>query len=313
MNSQDKPNIQQQKGPGNQANPKYRQAWRPKVKEAHNDRVECPYCHASIKSGLAICPECGRSLTPDKCSFCGAPMKPNAKFCTHCGQSREGVICPECGTLNARNFCRKCNAALTPMGQKALDEAKKDPAFKAVQKKADELAELQRQIEELQNQPASTDQKPAELSESDKALLNEYSAILASIGTSQIKPATTKPIEPQQRKTYADPAANLEDIMAAYRERAAELNAELSAMVPPPAFTPEQQRDYYSARKVMTVSKIYNMDDYVPYMWKCNLCGMLHHSPPECAEPQLGGVWVHITVEEYIASNPSYTLKTDIS
>lgn len=289
----------QQKGSPRKEPSKYRQAWRPKLEKVNNNSEECPYCHASISSDLAICPHCGHSLTPEKCSFCGAPMKPKAKFCSRCGQSREGVVCPECGTLNARNFCRHCNAPLTPMGRQALEQAKNDPKFKAIQKKADALAELQLQIDQLQKESAEAGHQPAELSEEDKAILNEYAEILASIGSSKIEHPQLKPIEPQKRREYSDPAANLQDIMEAYKEKAAELNATLAALVPPPEYTPEQQRDYYSARKVMTVNQEFDMSGYVPYLWKCNLCGALHQSPPECAKPELGGTWVHISVGEF--------------
>ncbi|MDE5840011.1 MAG: zinc ribbon domain-containing protein, partial [Muribaculaceae bacterium] len=252
MNKQD---IKANKDVAKQGPVKYRGAWRPKVAEVRESFEACPHCNAPVGSEMAICPHCGRSLTPGKCSFCGSPMKPNAKFCTRCGQSGEGIVCPECGTLNSRNFCRRCNHPLTPMAMQAMEQAKKDPAFRAVQKKADELAEMQRKILELQRQTATTGQKPPELSDADKALLNEYADILASIGTSPIKPAAAKPSSPREqneipeRRAFQDPCADLEDIMAAYREKAAELNQALAAMTPPPEYTPEQQRDYFSARK----------------------------------------------------------------
>ncbi len=199
-----------------------------------------------------------------------------------------------------------------------MEQAKKDPAFKAVQKKADELAELQRMINELQQHSETNDQTPAELSEADKALLNEYADILASIGTAPIKPAETKSSSQRgqaatsERRAYQDPCADLEDIMAAYREKAAELNQALSAMTPPPEYTPEQQRDYFSARKVMTINSEYDMSGYVPYLWKCNLCGALHNNPPECVKPELGGTWIHISVEDYQKNSAPITVSASI-
>lgn len=269
-----------------------RRAWRPKASEGHR----CPHCGAAVKASYAICPECGRSLTPCKCSFCGAPMKETARFCTRCGQSRDGVVCPECGTLNARNFCRKCNAPLTPMALAARAAAKADPAFRAVQAKADELAELHARIEEMQA-------APPQLSEADRAMLDDYAALLDSIGTTRPRPAH-KAAEPQQRRTYADTAASLDDMMKAYREKAAEMDAALAALTPPPDFTPEQQRDYFSARKIATRETTCDMSGYRPTLWQCNYCGFRHNNPSECAEPELGGTWLYITPEQYIAENP---------
>ena len=148
-----------------------KEIWRPKSQRKESTGTVCPHCGATVNSGDAICLNCGHSLTPGKCSFCGAPMKPNAKFCTKCGQSIEGVKCPQCGTLNARNFCRKCNTPLTPRALKAIEAAKNDPKFKVVEKKAEELAELQSLIEEIQKGVSETQSVP-QLSEEYQQLIN---------------------------------------------------------------------------------------------------------------------------------------------
>ena len=269
--------------------------WKPKSLKKETTGAVCPHCSGTIKSGDAICLHCGHSLTPGKCSFCGAPMKPNAKFCTRCGQSVEGVTCPACGTLNSRNFCRKCNTPLTPRALKAIEAAKNDPKFKVVEKKAEELAELQSLIEEIQNAAPETQSVPR-LSEEDQKLINEYSSLLDSIGVEkpQVKPA--EKTEEAKRKTYEAKGMSLEDIMKAYREKAAEMDEALAALTPPPDFTPEEQRDYFSARKIA------RLDQPVPMLWKCNLCGCLHPCPSECAEPQLGGVWVMVSLDEFYAN-----------
>ncbi len=292
----DAPNGQTASKPGEG---KARQLWRPKSQRGADDSSVCPFCHGQIRLGMGICPHCGHNLISDKCSFCGSPMKSGAKFCSHCGQSREGVVCPICGTLNARNFCRKCNYPLTAMAQRALTEAKNDPKVISLQKKADELAELHRRIEELRNANSVPDQSPAELSKEDKALLDEYADILGSIGAYKPQVALPSPPQETQRRQYADTSASLDDIMVAFREKAREMDALLASIVPPPEFTPEQQRDYFSARKIGRIEIEYDMSDYSPTMWKCNLCGMLHHCPSECSEPQLGGTWVYVTPEQY--------------
>ena len=115
--------------------------------------------------------------------------------------------------------------------------------------------------------------------------------------------------EAEARVQYADAVLSLDEIMTAYREKVAEMNAALSAMVPPPGFVPEQQRDYYSARRVASVHTEYDLSGYQPTVWKCNLCGALHNCPSECAEPQLGGTWVYVTPEQYIEENGDFIVK----
>lgn len=234
-------------------------------------------------------------------------MKPSAKFCTHCGQSREGVLCPECGTLNARNFCRRCNAPLTPLARQAQEAAQNDPAFKAVQAKADELARLHARIEQLRQEASREEDIPPQLSEDDRALLDEYAGLLQSIGASA--PVTQAPVsqeEPRACPRYADTAFSLDELMTAYREKAAEMDAALEALVPPPDFTPEQQRDYYSARKVATIHTEYDMSGYQSTVWQCNYCGAYHENPSACVAPELGGNWVYITPEQYVEQSYSY-------
>lgn len=265
----------------------------------------CVYCGQSIPTEAVICPHCGHSLTPEKCSFCGAPMKSASKFCTQCGQPREGILCPECGTLNARNFCRKCNAPLTEIARLEQAAAQNDPAFKAVQAKAAELAKLHAQIEELKNSNKYYEEDVPYLSNADQALIDEYAAILQLISTSSAQQNVTD-TKQEKHTQYADTEISLDAIMTVYREKAAEMDAALAAMVPPPDYTPEQQRDYYSARKVATMHTEYDLSDYQPSVWKCNVCGALHNCPSECVAPQFGGTWIYITPEQYIEENGEY-------
>ncbi|MDE6286627.1 MAG: hypothetical protein K2L99_06515, partial [Muribaculaceae bacterium] len=96
----------------------------------------------------------------------------------------------------------------------------------------------------------------------------------------------------------------------AYKEKAAEMNAALAALVPPPDYTPQQKRDYFSARKVIRSHVHADLSEYNPSVWCCNYCGCLHNNPSECAEPQLGGTWIYQSPEEYIANNPWATTTT---
>lgn len=307
------------KGKENEERQKLKHPWKPKSIHEEKTTQVCPYCGGSVNVGDAICIHCGRSLIADKCSFCGTTMKPNAKFCTRCGQSREGVKCPECGTLNSRNFCRKCNTPLTPMALKAFEAAKNDPAFKAVQAKARELAEIHARIEEL-----DASSSPG-LTADDHALLDEYADLLSSLGTvtpltpepkprtqSQSKPLTQSAEVNEQKPAWELNIMSLDELMKAYQDKVAEMNQALSEMVPPPEYTPEQQRDYYSARKVInkeyTYHKHVDMSGYQPTVWCCNYCGCLHNCPSECAEPQLGGTWIYVSPEEYIEQNAKVTV-----
>ncbi len=269
----------------------YRQSvWRPKSSVAKSS-VKCPHCGNPCEAQWAICPECGHSLHPDVCTFCGAQVDAEKRFCNRCGQPKDGVVCPECGTLNSRNFCRKCNAPLTPRGHAARSAALADPMFQTVSRKAAELEALYRQIEEYQkNAPAHS-----ELSAEDKALLDRYNSLFNSTGT----PDLYKPPVVAQRQQYHAPELTLDAIMDAYREKAAEMDAALAALTPPPDFTPEQQRDYYSARKVACVDVQYDMTNYNPMMWRCNVCSALHPDPSDCVSPELGGQWIYITPEQY--------------
>ena len=290
-----------------------RKQWDAKSKPFRNKTFEvattlnkvCIYCGQSIPTEAVICPHCGHSLTPEKCSFCGASMKPASKFCTQCGQPREGILCPECGTLNARNFCRKCNTPLTAMARLEQAAAQNDPVFKAVQAKAEELARLHAQIEELKNRN-KYEENVTQLSDADLALLDEYATILQSISTSEsVQQSAVHPRQEKQTQ-YEDMGVSFDEIMAAYREKAAEMDAALASMVPPPDYTPEQQRDYYSARKVATIHTEYDLSDYQSSVWKCNVCGALHNCPSECVAPQFGGTWIYITPEQYIEENGEF-------
>lgn len=270
---------------------RYRQSvWRPKSPGA-GQAVKCPHCGLSCEAAWAICPGCGHSLHPEICSFCGAPADPSKKFCPRCGQPKEGIICPECGTLNSRNFCRKCNAPLTPRAETARAEAQADPLFRSMTRKATELESLRRQIEEARN---AAREEPG-LTDEDKALLDRYNTLFNSMGMPAPEPAPVV----ESRKKYQVENLNLDEIMAAYREKAAEMDAALAALTPPPDFTPEQQRDYYSARKIATVEMEYDMSGYHPMMWRCNVCSALHPCPSDCVSPELGGQWIYLTPEQY--------------
>lgn len=282
--------------------PGLRQAWRPISISRRESGGVCPHCGASVNSGDAICGRCGMTLVADKCSFCGAAIRPGSKFCTRCGQPRTGVPCPECGTLNSRNFCRHCNAPLTPMAVKAKEEAKRDQAFKAIMERAKELTELHARIAEYEATSGKT------LSADDRKLLDEYAELLSSISApveakAEVKPSDSSPAQ-AEKPSFTLNIMSIDEMMKAYREKAEEMNQALAEIAPPPEYTPEQQRDYYAARKIASFETEVELIGYSPMMWKCNFCGCLHETPPECTRPELGGTWIYVSPEQYLAEHP---------
>lgn len=67
-----------------------------------------------------------------------------------------------------------------------------------------------------------------------------------------------------------------------------DLNALLGQMLPPAGSTPQEQRNYFCARKVAVVTKTTRR---VCLGWVCNYCGCCHDQPSECTKPYLGGKW----------------------
>ena len=231
-----------------------------------------------------ICPHCGRPTNPDVCSFCGATMDPDDRYCPECGNSREGIVCPECGTLNFRSFCRKCNHPLDRMAQAAVAQAQADPKYQRMVALQKRMVELERQI---------LDGADHALSEADEQLKKEYDALLAMIqgGVSENKAETQVSDE------------SLKQIAKEYRESVQEMNEIMADLMPDAGMTPQEQRNYFCARKlpVITVTK-HKQVIQQPVEWICNYCGCHHSQPSDCVEPQLGGTWVYenIEVEETI-------------
>ena len=275
--------------------------WRPNAMPDFKTSHSCPHCGESLPVGYVICNHCGKSLTSGKCTYCGAPMKETAKFCGKCGQNKEGIICRECGSLNVRNFCRKCNVPLTPKGEQALAAAKSDPLYLKTVSLGQELIEIKEKIEQLNaglDSDASmsvggNDFKP-ELSATDKAMLAEYDNLFNSLGIVSPK-ETPKPSEPSQetREKVSLKRVSMDDLLKAYKEKAAEMEATLKEIVPPPDFTPEEQRDFLTARKFTALNYP------SPMLWVCNWCSCQHINPSDCGRPELGGEWIIVSPEEY--------------
>lgn len=221
----------------------------------------CPYCDAEVPKGAEICPECGARLV-DYCTFCGSPMDKSQAVCDECGMPAAGVTCPDCGTLNHRSFCRKCNRPLTRAAVRALERAKADPKFQKACQMAQRAAELEARLAE-----------PAPVPTEGEIRLMEM------LG---------------QKVEFTDAA----QVRQEYEQLVKDLDQLFEEMLPPPGSTPQEQRNYYSARKIAITSTVKTktlVKD--PIEWVCNYCGCHHGKPSECVEPELGGKWIYSTRE----------------
>lgn len=296
-------------------------------KTERTDGKICPFCGQEVPSRAEICPHCGRSLVP-YCTFCGSEIPTGETECPECGMPREGVKCPRCGTLNARAYCRNCNEPLTPVARKELERAMKDPLFIKAASLTVELAELELELEEpdaanrtepelhtvspIQVESAEPELHTVKLpAEKPKSTQKTDGSLSDSGKDTSAKPQKELPPEFQRLKDLVATAKpgikadagitqpkapcrkTREQLREEYARKKAELNATFKEMVPPPGSTPQEQRNYYSARR-MPVRK--TIRGTKPIAWVCNVCSCRHNNPSECYKPELGGTWQY---EEY--------------
>lgn len=231
---------------------------------------ECPNCKKIIPKGNEFCPHCGYKLV-SYCTFCGCPMEKNDYICPDCGQPAKGVICPECGTLNHRSFCRKCNTPLTKAAVKAVEKAQADPIFKKCKELCEKAALLESSLEAA--------------SESPRTLPEGKLEFLKLIGMAPKHDEATP-----NRTDYTEVKAEYENIVS-------DINALFAQMLPPVGSTPQEQRNFYSARKVAITKKV---KSHRAVGWVCNWCGYTHPFPSDCAKPGLGGKWIYEEVEHEV-------------
>lgn len=265
------------------------------VKEirAASDDIGCPYCGQPVKKSWEWCPACGHSLV-DWCTFCGADIPRGEDECPECGMSRGGIVCPKCGTRNAGGFCRKCNEPLTLAAKKELERALKDPQFVKAAELAVQAAELLARIE-MEDAPEEEVKKEIELPEDVlrlKELLGKATLRQQAQGSNGMRQAQ-RPNEMQQAQRQKSKA----ELRAEYSKIKAELDKALNEMLPPTGSTPQEQRNYFSARKLPVEKTIKTK---AREAWVCNFCGCWHNCPSECCEPWHGGKWVYEYKEEKI-------------
>lgn len=248
----------------------------------------CPHCGATIAPGLEFCPVCGAKLV-DYCTFCGAPMRPEDIDCPECGMPAEGIECPTCHIRNHRPFCGQCGRPLSRAARIAVDRAKLDPKVKEAAVALMRIAELEAELDGAG--PAPEDEGPREPTEGELRLRE----LMGQVG---FKPAEAPKAErPKTERSRAE-------IMAEYQKAVEDANRAMEEMLPPAGMTPQEQRNYATARKVAVLETVQESWRGIPIKesmaWECNYCHVLHNNPCECARPGLGGKWVHCTTCEVV-------------
>jgi len=273
---------------------------------ASSDDTGCPYCGQPVKKSWEWCPSCGHSLV-DWCTFCGADIPRGEDECPECGMSRSGIACPKCGTRNAGGFCRKCNEPLTLAAKKELERAQKDPQFLKAAELAVQAAELLARIEAEGQEVPGSESKKVELPEDilrlkellEKTTLRQQERPVAEVAepVEAIEAPVLRQAQGPDGRQQAQRPKSKAELRAEYSKIKAELDKALNEMLPPAGSTPQEQRNYFSARK-LPVEKIIRTKSMTA--WVCNFCGCWHNCPSECCEPWHGGKWVYEYKEEKI-------------
>ena len=244
----------------------------------------CPHCGAVLDKEYEWCPVCGAKLV-DYCTFCGALMLPDDLDCPECGMPAEGVLCPDCGVRNFRPFCRQCGQPLSRAARRAVEKAKQDP-------KVLEAARLLVQVSQLEAEldgalPGSDAEEGSDEPKEGELWLRE---MMSKVGfTPAERPKVT------QRKV----GRSREEVLAEYKKAVEEADRMLGEMLPPAGATPQEQRTYYTARKVavmeVTEERWYGVEYSASVGWICNRCQVIHNDPSECAVREFGGRWITTT------------------
>jgi len=250
----------------------------------------CPKCGAEVQADFEICPVCGAKLV-DYCTFCGAPMLPEDVDCPECGMPAEGIICPTCNIRNFRPFCRQCGQPLSRAARRAVEKAKQDPKVLEAARLLVKVSELQAELDGAVPEDDSAPKEPAE----GEQRLRELMAKVGFTPAEQPKPSKRRM------------GRSREEVLAEYKKALEEANKAMEEMLPPAGMTPQQQRNYYTSRKVAMMEVIEEKWYGIPVQktlgWECNKCHVLHRDPMECSVREFGGKWVTCTECQVVDEN----------
>jgi len=275
--------------------------------QTHEAGGQCPHCGAPIEANYEICPVCGGKLV-NYCTFCGAPMQASDVDCPECGMPAEGVVCPNCQTRNFRSFCRQCSQPLSRAARRAVEKAKQDPKVQEAARLIKQISELQAELDGILpgDESGEGEQTPSEPSESE--LL--FQELMSKVGF-----APAQRPKPTQRKM----GRSREEVLAEFQAAVEAANKTLMEMLPPAGMTPQEQRNYYTSRKVAMMEvmeeKWYGIPIQETVGWECNECHVLHSCPEECVVREFGGKWVTCDrvriVDEGTAGAQEYVKRTE--
>lgn len=260
----------------------------------------CVRCGAELEDGVKFCEECGASVYDggSRCTFCGAIMEPDEMFCSECGNPRGGIKCPNCGALAFRHFCGNCNTPITAEAFRQIERARQDQRVKRVVLVAQEIEQLNDEIEQLEREVGEPDDSfldnTSPLDDNACKILDEYKNLFGA-ATAPVpdapnpkpKPATVGKMD---QESMAKKRERLRELKAKKREKNREMQRALDDLIPDPADPPEIQRGFMCACKVVALEKI-KRKETVGVWWVCNYCGCSHRQPSECTRPELGGKW----------------------
>lgn len=213
-----------------------------------------------------------KSTSSRKCKHCGAEIELNVEFCPFCGKKLVDY-CTFCGApMDASDtVCEECGmpaeGTVCPkcgtFNVRSFCRKCNEPLTRAAA----------RAIEKAKEDPKV--QQAAKLM--DRAAELEEQLEKAAEGTQQA--------EAQQE----------------YQHVVKDINKLFEEMLPPAGSTPQEQYNYYSARKV-AIETVRKVTKTIRTGWVCNYCGCFHSKPSDCAEPWHGGNWIIETEEEVIVT-----------
>jgi hypothetical protein len=163
----------------------------------------------------------------------------------------------------------------------AVEKAKNDPKVQETARLLKQIAQLQAELKGAEGD--APDAGPQEPTEGELRL----KALMAQVGfTAAEAPKTAKPKTGRSR----------EEIMAEYQQAIQDANRVLEEMLPPAGSTPQEQRNYFTARKMAVMELVeetfYGINPRATMGWQCYHCHVIHDNPSECAYKEFGGEWI---------------------